>query len=142
MSELIIINWTPIQVKVPQGTIVSLSASNNAYPPGFTDMVVCVWKERGSAAEDHATDLDKRENLEPGLKKKRKRVTQLAITEDRFPVGDEIHHYLILGNVLLARAKLLVPGLLTHLSGQTPAGSWILSVWDLHEGAERHFHEK
>lgn len=49
--------------------------------------------------------------------------------EDRFPVWDEIHRYLILGNVVLARAKLLAAGLLTHLNGQTPACSGKLSVW-------------
>lgn len=58
----------------------------------------------------------------------RKNVTQLAIMEDRFPVWDEIHRYLILGNVLLAHAKLLAAGLLTHLNGQTPALSGKLSV--------------
>lgn len=61
---------------------------------------------------------------------------------NRFPVGDEIQHYLILGNVLLARAKLLVPGLLTGFSGQTPAGSCLLSAWDLYEEAEGHFNDK
>lgn len=74
--------------------------------------------------------------------KEKKKVTQLAITEDRFPVGDEIQHYLILGNVLLARAKLLAAGLQTHCSSQTPAGSCSLSVWDLNDGTERHFNEK
>lgn len=65
-------------------------------------------------------------------------VTQLAVMEDRFPVWDEIHCYLILGNVLLARAKQLAAGLLAHLNSQTPAHSGKRQSENPH-GTGRHF---
>lgn len=72
------------------------------------------------AVTKHFGSIKTTENLE-------KKNRQVAIMEDGFPVRDEIHCYLILGNVLLARAKLLAAGFITNLNGQTPACSGKLS---------------
>lgn len=151
------LNWEQLAFnsgKVLQGTVCSHSTSPQEYPSGLAGMKNnitmkrCSWKSCNWLSETKGRILAWFENellqnildqFEP--QKIGKNVTQLAITEDRFPVGDEIHHYLILGNVLLAHSKLLVAGLLAHLSGQTPASSGILSVWKVHEGAGRHFYE-